>query len=163
MSKACINYSSAIFSKKPSQSLVKKPTIQDCIYSGVFYGSRGLARLSLVSIWSSMCRNSVANVIEIEKESISTTVTTCLRPYGNQALARQPGERDLASVTCVYTDKRTGAVGEISLGEMSFAYRDNFFHINTNKLGGPIQSSKQAAESYFEQLSNRVTYIQTYI
>ena len=110
-----------------------------------------------------MCRNSVANVIEIEKESISTTVTTCLRPYGNQALARQPGERDLTSVTYVYTDKRTGAVGEISLGEMSFAYRDDFFHKNTDKLGGPIQSSKQAAESYLEQLSNRVTYIQTYI
>ena len=33
-----------------------------------------------------MCRNSVVNVIEIEKESISTTVTTCLRPYENQAL-----------------------------------------------------------------------------
>ena len=33
-----------------------------------------------------MCRNSVVNVIEIEKESISTTVATCLRPYGNQAL-----------------------------------------------------------------------------
>ena len=35
-----------------------------------------------------MCRNSVVNVIEIEKESISTTVTTCLRPYGNQALKK---------------------------------------------------------------------------
>ena len=33
-----------------------------------------------------MCRNSVVNVVEIKKESISTTVTTCLRPYGNQAL-----------------------------------------------------------------------------
>ena len=39
-----------------------------------------------------MCRNSVVNVVETEKESISTvrhvydTVTTCLRPYGNQAL-----------------------------------------------------------------------------
>ena len=32
-----------------------------------------------------MCRNSVVNVIEIEKESISKTVTTCLRPY------RKPG------------------------------------------------------------------------
>ena len=29
---------------------------------------------------------SVVNVIEIEKESISRTVTTCLRPYGNQAV-----------------------------------------------------------------------------
>ena len=37
-----------------------------------------------------MCRNNVVNVIEVEKESISTTITTCLRPYGNQAL-QSPG------------------------------------------------------------------------
>ena len=37
-----------------------------------------------------MCRNSVVYVIEVEKESISTTVTTCLRPYGNQALQIHP-------------------------------------------------------------------------
>ena len=44
---------------------------------------------SLVSIWSWMCRNSGVNVVEIEKESISTTVTTCLRPYGNQAIFKK--------------------------------------------------------------------------
>ena len=39
-----------------------------------------------------MCRNSVVNVVEIEKESISTTVTTCLRPYGNQTINFQINE-----------------------------------------------------------------------
>ena len=35
-----------------------------------------------------MCRNSVVNVVEIKKESIDSydSVTTCLRPYGDQAL-----------------------------------------------------------------------------
>ena len=36
-----------------------------------------------------MCRNSVVNVVEIKKEYLYdsyVTVTTCLRPYGNQAL-----------------------------------------------------------------------------
>ena len=54
--------------------------------------------LSLVSIWSWMCRNSVVNVIEIEKEFISTTVTTCLRPYGNQVLSSR--------VYCVLTNSK---------------------------------------------------------
>lgn len=33
------------------------------------------------------------------------------------------------------------------------------FHINTHKRAGPIQSSKDAAESYFEQLPNKVTTV----
>ena len=35
--------------------------------------------------WFQNGRECVVNVVEIKKESISTTVTTCLRPYGNQA------------------------------------------------------------------------------
>ena len=44
-----------------------------------------IVRLSLVSIWS--LNVSIVTVVEIDCKPISTTVTTRLRPYGNQALA----------------------------------------------------------------------------
>ena len=49
-----------------------------------------------------MCRNSVVNVVEIEKESISTTVTTCLRPYRNQALRLISKDINRAEHECIY-------------------------------------------------------------
>ena len=39
--------------------------------------------LSRVSRWSRTCRDCVASVFEIESESISTTLATYSRPYGN--------------------------------------------------------------------------------